>query len=58
MCIRDRYHTVQEATRQLVQVKSTVSPEPKAVLLYEKRYQTFHSLYPVLKSTYAHMAEG
>lgn len=52
-----QYHTVQEATRQLVQVKSTVSPDPKAVLLYEKRYQTFHSLYPVLKTTFSEISK-
>lgn len=43
------FSSVKEAADKLVKVVSTVKPDPETAALYEKRYQTYHALYPALK---------
>lgn len=44
------YKDVAEATKQMVSVKQTISPEPQNVAQYQRKYETFAKLYPLLKT--------
>lgn len=46
------YDTVEEATDQLVSVKSRIEPDKDSVLQYEDYYQIFKSMYPALKPSF------
>ena len=45
-----RFETVQQAVDALVELSGTTEPEPELTARYEARYQSFHKLYPSLKS--------
>ncbi len=45
-----RFETVQQAVDALVELSDTTEPEPELTARYEARYQSFHKLYPSLKS--------
>ena len=44
------YRDVAEATEQIVSVKQTILPNPQNVAKYQKKYETFTKLYPLLKT--------
>lgn len=44
------YRDVAEATEQMVSVKQTIFPNPQNVAKYQKKYETFTKLYPILKT--------
>ena len=44
------YKDVAEATKQMVSVKQTIFPNPQNVAKYQKKYETFTKLYPLLKT--------
>lgn len=44
------YRDVAEATEQMVSVKQTIFPNPQNVAKYQKKYDTFTKLYPLLKT--------
>ena len=44
--------TVEEATDQLVSVKSRIEPDKDSVLQYEDYYEIFKSMYPALKPSF------
>lgn len=44
------YRDVAEATEQMVSVKQTILPNPQNVAKYQKKYETFTKLYPILKT--------
>lgn len=44
------YRDVAEATEQMVSVKQTILPDPQNVAKYQKKYETFTKLYPILKT--------
>ena len=44
------YRDVAEATEQMVSVKQTILPNPQNVAKYQKKYDTFTKLYPLLKT--------
>ncbi len=44
------YHDVAEATEQMVSIKQTILPNPQNVAKYQKKYDTFTKLYPLLKT--------
>ena len=44
------YRDVAEATEQMVSVKQTILPDPQNVAKYQKKYETFTKLYPLLKT--------
>ena len=44
------YRDVAEATEQMVSVKQTILPNPQNVAKYQKKYETFTKLYPLLKT--------
>ena len=46
------YATVQEACDKLVNIASTVKPEPELVAKYEARYQQFKKIYPAVKALF------
>lgn len=46
------YASVREATDKLIHITGTVEPDPELAALYEKRYRTFHKLYPALKDIF------
>jgi len=52
------YPSVQEAANALVQVSSTVYPDPELTALYASRYESFQKLYPALKPVFACLAEA
>lgn len=47
-----RFTTVEDACGELVQVRSTVQPEPGLTALYEERYQQFREIYPACKGLF------
>ena len=51
------YPTVKDAAQKLIRVTGSVKPDPEIAALYEKRYQTFRSLYPALKNLFPQMNE-
>ena len=44
------YRDVAEATEQMVSIKQTILPNPQNVAKYQKKYETFTKLYPILKT--------
>ena len=46
------YASVEEAAEKLVKVVETIEPEPELVAKYEKKYQTFRTIYPAVKALY------
>ena len=46
------YASVQEACDKLVNIASTVKPEPELVAKYEARYQQFKKIYPAVKALF------
>ena len=48
-----RFATVKEAADALVEVASTVEPDPELTALYEQRYQQFKQIYPACKALFA-----
>ena len=44
------YRDVAEATEQMVSIKQTILPNPQNVAKYQKKYDTFTKLYPLLKT--------
>ena len=50
------YASVKQAAQAIVKVTDTVQPDPELAALYEKRYQTFHEIYPRLKEMFQNMA--
>ena len=50
------YASVKQAAQAIVKVTDTVEPDPELAALYEKRYQTFHEIYPRLKEMFQNMA--
>ena len=46
------YGSVQEACDKLVNIASTVKPEPELVAKYEARYQQFKKIYPAVKALF------
>jgi xylulokinase len=46
------YSNIDEACRAIVQVESTISPNPNQVKLYEKKYVIYKKLYQNLKETF------
>lgn len=44
------YRDVAEATEQMVSIKQTILPDPQNVAKYQKKYETFTKLYPILKT--------
>ena len=46
------FGTVQEAADALVELASTVEPEPELTALYEDQYQKFRRIYPALKELF------
>lgn len=44
-----KYASVEECAEKLVQVVDTIDPDPILAAKYEKRYRTFHKIYPILK---------
>lgn len=46
------YASVEEATEKLVKVVETVEPDPELTEKYEKCYQKFRKIYPVLKPVF------
>ncbi len=51
-----RYDTVQAAADALVEVASTVQPDPALTARYEARYQQFKKIYPACKQLFAELA--
>lgn len=47
------YAGVQQASRALVEVASTVEPDPAIVQRYEQRYRQFQQIYPACKDLFA-----
>ena len=43
------YDSVKSAAEAIVSVTEVIEPEPELVEKYEKRYQTFREIYPVLR---------
>jgi xylulokinase len=46
------YSSVQEACDKLIRTTGEVKPDPELAADYDKRYQTFHKLYPALKDIF------
>lgn len=46
------YESVEEAAGRIVKVKETVNPTPELAEKYEKQYQKFKKLYPVLREIF------
>ncbi len=46
------YASVEEAAEKIVRVVDTIEPEPGLVEKYEKKYQKFRMLYPVVKGIF------
>lgn len=49
------FQSVQEAVGQLVHIKSTVKPDPALAEKYQRRYETYKTLYPTLKPIFPSM---
>ena len=49
------YPDVETAGKKLVKVVDTVEPEPELAAKYEKRYQKFKELYPVMKPLFKNL---
>ena len=47
-----RYESVEEACKAIVKRKDTTEPEADLVDKYEKNYQRYRKLYPMLKEFY------
>lgn len=52
------YASVGEAAEKLVKISGTVRPDPQLAARYDRRYQTFRSLYPTMKPAFRLMAES
>lgn len=50
-----QYTSVQAAADALVEVASTVQPDPALTARYEARYQQFRKIYPVCKELFPHL---
>lgn len=46
------YLSVNEATKKIVKTSSTVTPDKNLVSSYEKKYNIFKTLYPILKDSF------
>jgi xylulokinase len=53
-----QYASVQAAADALVEVASTVQPDPELVAKYEVRYQKFKSIYPAVKPLFQILKEN
>ncbi len=51
------FESVQAAADALVEVASTVQPDPELTARYEKRYQQFRKIYPACKELFAQFAK-
>ena len=51
-----QYESVQAAADALVEVASTVQPDPELTARYEERYQQFKGIYPACKALFASLA--
>ncbi|MDE6667656.1 MAG: xylulokinase [Clostridia bacterium] len=49
------YEDVSTAINKLVELKAEIKPEKQAAELYDKKYQLFKKLYPLLKDTFSQM---
>ena len=47
------FDSVESAAAKIVKVIDTVKPQPELAEAYEKRYQTFRTIYPTVKSLYS-----
>lgn len=52
-----KYPTVQEAAKELIQIRETVDPDPELAKLYEERYQKFRQIYPAMKQLFVTLEE-
>ena len=53
-----QYESVQAAADALVEVASTVQPDPELTARYEDRYQKFKSIYPAMKPLFQILKEN
>lgn len=51
------FASLKDACRSIIKITGEVSPDPTNVEIYEEYYETYRSLYPILKDTYARQAE-
>ena len=49
------YASVEEIAEKIVQIRTTVEPDPAIVSLYNERYRVYRSLYPGLKDLFPKM---
>lgn len=52
-----KYASVEEATKQLIQVIETTKQSPELVDSYDKKYEVFKEIYPALEGVYHKMVE-
>ena len=52
------YPTVQAACDALIEIASTVEPDPEIAARYEARYQQFRQIYPACKNLFAALADN
>ena len=46
------YDSVEEAAKKIVKIKETVEPDPSFVEKYNKKYEQFKQIYPIMKDVY------
>ena len=46
------YESVEEASRKMLTISETVTPEKELTALYEERYNKFKQIYPALKNVF------
>ena len=46
------YDSVEEAAKKIVKIKETVEPDPSFVEKYNKKYEHFKQIYPIMKDVY------
>ncbi len=51
------FGSLREACSAIVKISGKISPNPANVEIYEKYYQTYRSLYPIMKEAYSKQAE-
>lgn len=49
------YDSINDAVKQIVRVRSVITPDSNSVTLYEQKYEIFRSLYPALKNVFHNM---
>jgi len=51
------YDNVEEACKQTIKIVTTTRPQEENVRIYNKYYEIYHSLYPILKERFASLSD-